>query len=138
MKKILFDMEVLMDMLNKRGDHEAALMLFDLCVKKKIKGHVASFEIADLCERMEEKKYQKNKRSRIVSTLLDNLSVLSPREELLKNAFHSKVKEYKKALLDELASWEKVDLIVTAKGKGMKDSANTVMSSREALEFLED
>lgn len=137
MKKLLFDMEVLIDMLNKRGDHEAALMLFDLCVKKKGKGYVGSFEIADLSERMEEEKYQKNKRSRIIYSLLDNLSVLSPREELLKNAFHSKVKEYKKALLDELASREKVDMIISNNGGIFKNSANTVMNAREALELLE-
>ena len=48
MKKILIDLNVIIDMINKREHHEAAVAVFDRCVKKHDRGYVCAHEITTL------------------------------------------------------------------------------------------
>jgi predicted nucleic acid-binding protein len=48
MRKVLIDLNIILDILGKRMEHEAAAAVFDHCVKRKIKGYVSSHEITTL------------------------------------------------------------------------------------------
>lgn len=137
MKKALIDLNIIIDMLNKRADHEAAVAIFDLCIKKKIKGYISSHEITTLAYFMEKEKYNKKKRDMVITKLLDHLSVLSPNEKILKNALFSEISDYEDAVNDELASAEKVDFIITRNLKDFKKSNNKIYNGIEALEYIE-
>lgn len=137
MKKALIDLNIILDMLNKRQDHEAALSVYDLCVKKKLKGYVSSHEITTLAYFMEKEKYNKRKRDKIITSLLDNLSVLTANEKILRDALDSEIDDYEDAIIDELASKEKIDLIVTRNLKDFKQSRNNIYTAIEALEMME-
>ena len=137
MKKALIDLNIILDMLNKRQGHEAALAVYDLCVKKKLKGYVSSHEITTLAYFMEKEKYNKRKRDKIITSLLDNLSVLTANEKILRDALDSEIDDYEDAIIDELASKEKIDFIVTRNLKDFKQSRNNIYTAIEALEMME-
>ena len=137
MKKALIDLNIILDMLNKRKDHEAALAVYDLCIKKKIKGYISSHEVTTLSYFMEKAKYNKSKRNKVIQRLLENLSVLSANESILKNALESEITDYEDAVIDELALREKLDFIITRDLKDFKKSKNTIYNAIEALEYIE-
>ena len=137
MKKALIDLNIILDMLNKREDHEAALAIYDLCIKKKMKGYVSSHEITTLAYFMEKEKYNKGKRNKVIYRLLGNLSVLSANESILKSALESEIGDYEDAVIDELALREKLDFIITRNLKDFKKSKNTIYNAKEALEYIE-
>lgn len=136
MKKVLIDLNIIIDMLNKRDDHESALIVFDKCVRKEIKGFVCSHEITTLSYFLEREKYNGMKRNKIISKLLDNLSVLTANEEILRKALVSELDDYEDAVIDELALKEGVDFVVTRNLKDFKDSRNQIYTAKELLDVL--
>ncbi|WP_321991473.1 PIN domain-containing protein [Marispirochaeta aestuarii] len=137
MKKVLIDLNIILDFLSKRDDHEAALAVYDLCIKKKIKGYVSSHEITTLSYFLEKEKYPILKRNKIINHLLDNLSVLAANATILRKALESEIVDYEDAVIDELALHEKVDFIITRNIKDFGKSSNDVITARESIEYLE-
>jgi predicted nucleic acid-binding protein len=136
MKKVLIDLNIIIDFLNKRDDHEAALAVYDKCVKKEIKGYVSSHEITTLSYFLEKEKYERVKRNKIISNLLDNLSILTAHEEILRKSLISELEDYEDAVIDELALNEGIDYIVTRNLKDFKKSRNRIYTAREILDVI--
>jgi predicted nucleic acid-binding protein len=136
MKKVLIDLNIIIDFLNKRDDHEAALAVYDKCVKKEVKGYISSHEITTLSYFLEREKYEKIKRNKIISNLLDNLSVLTAHEEILRKSLLSELEDYEDAVIDELAINEGVDYIVTRNLNDFKKSRNRIYTAREILDVV--
>ena len=136
MKKVLIDLNIIIDFLNKRDDHEAALAVYDKCVKKEIKGYVSSHEITTLSYFLEKEKYERVKRNKIITNLLDNLSVLTAHEEILRKSLISELEDYEDAVIDELALNEEIDYIVTRNLKDFKKSRNKIYTAREILDVI--
>jgi len=137
MKKVLIDLNIILDILNKRMDHESALAVFDFCVKKRIKGYISSHEITTLSYFLEKQKYDLMKRNKIINNLLDHLSVLTANEKILRKALVSEIKDYEDAVIDELALDEEIDYIITRDLKDFKNSKNNIYNAREILEIIE-
>jgi predicted nucleic acid-binding protein len=136
MKKVLIDLNIILDMLGKRTDHEVATAVFDNCVKRKIKGYMSSHEITTLAYFFKKEKYNKTKRDRILNLILDNVSILTAHEKVLRNALHSEIQDYEDAVIDELAAGENLDFIITRDLKDFKKSRNTTYTAVEALEVI--
>ena len=136
MKKVLIDLNIILDMLTKRMDHESALAVFDFCVKKKIKGYICSHEITILSYFLEKQKSNVVKRNILINNLLDHLSVLTAHEEILRRSLMSEIEDYEDAVIDELAQNEEIDYIITRDFKDFKNSKNTIYNAREALEII--
>ena len=124
-------------MLNKRMDHQSAVAIFDFRVKKRIKGYVCSHEITTLSYFLEKQKYSVLKRNKLINKLLNNLSILTAHEQILRRALESDIKDYEDAVIDELALNEKIDFIITRDLKDFKNSNNTICNAREAIEIIE-
>ena len=133
MKKILLDLNIILDFLNKRDDHLSALSVFDLCIRGELKGYVSSHEITTLSYFLEKQGYKRRKRNLVINQLLDNLSVLTAHEKILRDALLSEIDDYEDAVIDELAEDEKVDCIVTRNLKDFKKGKNKVLTAREVL-----
>ncbi|MBN2652282.1 MAG: PIN domain-containing protein [Spirochaetales bacterium] len=133
MKKVLIDLNIIIDMLNKRDDHEAAAALFDKCVRRQIKGYISSHEITTLSYFLQRQKHDLQSRNRIITVLLDNLSILSPNERHLRNAMNSQLSDYEDAVIDELATSHQVDYIITRNQKDFHKSQNKILTAREFL-----
>lgn len=136
MKKVLIDLNIIIDFLNKRDDHEAAVAVYDKCVKKEIKGYVSSHEITTLSYFLEKEKYERINRNKIISNLLDNLSVLTAHEEILRKSLISELEDYEDAVIDELGLHEGIDYIVTRNLKDFKKSRNRIYTAREILDVI--
>jgi len=137
MRKVLIDLNIVLDMLTMRQDHEAAAAVFDRCVKKKIKGYICSYEITTLSYFLEREKYELKKRNKIINMLLDHLSVLTAHEKILRDALHSEIGDYENAVIDELAYNEGVDFLVTRDLKNFKKSRNSIYTVVEAIEVID-
>jgi len=137
MRKVLIDLNIILDMLGKRTDHEAAAAVFDNCVRRKIKGYVSSHEITTLSYFLEKEKYEKMKKIKIINLLLDNLAVLTAHEKILRNALYSEITDYEDAVIDELAKNGEIDFIITRDLKDFKKSKNLIYNAVEALEVIE-
>ncbi len=137
MKKVLIDLNIILDMITKRKDHEAAIAIYDLCIKRKIKGYVGSHEITTLAYFLKKEKLKGKQRKKIINNILDTLSVLSAHEKILRTALDSPINDYEDAVLDELAKKESIDYIITRDLQDFKNSNNVIYSAVEALEALE-
>jgi predicted nucleic-acid-binding protein len=133
MKKVLIDLNIILDFLNKHDDHLSALSVFDLCIRGKLKGYVSSHEITTLSYFLEKQGHKRRKRNLVINQLLDNLSVLTAHEKILRDALLSGIDDYEDAVIDELAENAKVDCIVSKNLKDFKKGKNKVLTAREVL-----
>ena len=137
MKKVLIDLNILLDLLNKRMDHESALIVFDKCVKTEIKGFICSDEITTLSYFLEKENYKKIKRNKVINRILDTFSILSANEKTLRLALESEIEDYEDAVIDELAYDEQIDFIISRNLKDFKKSKNNVCTAKEAINIIE-
>jgi len=137
MRKVLIDLNIVLDMLTMRKEHKAAAAVFDKCVKRKIKGYICSHEITTLSYFLEREKYELKKRNKIINMLLDNLSVLTAHEKILRDALHSEIGDYEDAVIDELTHNEEIDFIITRDLKDFKKSKNSIYTAIEAIEIID-
>ncbi|MFW6247471.1 MAG: PIN domain-containing protein [bacterium] len=137
MRKVLIDLNIILDMLAVRQDHEAAAAVFDKCVKRKIKGYICSHEITTLSYFLGREKIEIKKRNKIINMLLDNLSVLTAHEKILRDALHSEIEDYEDAVIDELAHNEEIEFIITRDLKDFKKSKNSIYTAIEAIEIID-
>jgi hypothetical protein len=115
----------------------SAIKIFNLCVNKKMKGHICSHEITTLAYFMEKEKYNSNKRNRIIIRLLNNLEVLTADKKILRNALESEIDDYEDAVIDEIAINESIDFIVTRNLKDYKKSKNKIVNALEMVKIME-
>jgi len=138
MKKIFIDINIILDVLNKRQEHEAAVKLFDLCERRKIKGYICSHEITTLSYFMEKYKYPKRKRIFIIAKLLDIFSIIPTTKKILRNALNSEIVDYEDAVIEDSARSEGVEFIVSRNIKDFKKGKTECFSALEALTILEE
>ncbi len=136
MKKILIDINIIFDFLNKANDHESAAVLFDMCLKKNVKGLLCPLDLIMLSCYFERKKHTKEKTDFIIKKLLDIFSIAPLREKTLREALYSSVTGYENAVLEALAIDEKIDYIITRNMKDFKKSQVKCCSVSEALLLL--
>jgi len=136
MKKILVDLNVLLDFLVKRENHQSAATIVALCESKKIKGYLASHEITTLAYFLRERYKNKTGYRSIINDILDIFSSVSINESMLRNALVSKIDDYEDAVIEQAAIKEKVDYIVTNNISDFKKSIVKYITPKECLVFL--
>ncbi len=113
MKKILIDLNVIIDMVNKREDHEAAVAVFDRCVKKRDQGYVCAHEITALAYFLGKDKKLLEKRSVVIRSLLKTLRTIPVTEAILLDALDSPIGDYEDAVVEVSALKEGIACIVS-------------------------
>ena len=136
MKKVLIDINKILDLLNKRDDHESAAKIFDLCATRKIKGFLCSHEITTLAYFLEKFKYPAEKRVLIINNLLDVFSIIPSTEKILRESLMSNISDYEDAVIEVSGKSEDVDYIVTRNFKDFKNGTVSCCNAREAISFL--
>jgi len=136
MKRILIDINIILDLLNKRKDHEAAASLFDKCTGSSIKGYLCSHEITTLAYFMGKYKYSKEQRNFILNKLFNIFNIIPATKEILKDALYSGISDFEDAVIEVSAISIKIDFIVSRDLKDFKKSRISTYNAREALEFL--
>jgi predicted nucleic acid-binding protein len=133
--KAIIDVNVIMDWLFKRDEHESAARIIDLCVNKKIKGVVCAHEITILSYFLEKEIKNKEQRIKILSKIMKMFSVLDLKGKILTGALSSKIKDYEDAVIEQSALAYKCDLIIT---RDIKDFENGGVKSILPREFLKN
>ncbi|GHV15568.1 hypothetical protein AGMMS49938_14110 [Fibrobacterales bacterium] len=100
MKKVLIDINVILDFLNKRNFHEVAAQVIVLCVEKKLDGYVCAHEITTLSYFLE-KTYRNNKNiNAMIVAVLDSFTVIPIDEMILRTALRSAITDFEDAVIE--------------------------------------
>jgi predicted nucleic-acid-binding protein len=138
MKKVLIDINIILDVLNKREDHISAAELIDLCSKKKIRGFLSSHEITTLSYFLEKYNYGNEKRNMIIINLLDIFSIIPTTEKILRESLFSKITDYEDAVIEQSGKSAEVDFIITRNIKDFKGGDIPCCNAKEALAMFEN
>ena len=133
MKKILIDLNVILDMINKREDHAAAVAVFDRCARKRDRGYICAHEITTLAYFLGKDKNLLRKRSGIIRSLLKTLSTIPATETILLDALDSPISDYEDAVVEVSAIKERIDLIVSRDLRDFKQSRISVLTAADYL-----
>ncbi|UTC93349.1 PIN domain-containing protein [Treponema denticola] len=113
MKKVLIDLNIILDFLNKRNFHEEAANIINMCVEKKLFGFIAAHEITTLSYFLLKEKKDKNKAADIISALLDIFNIIPIDEKILREALFSPVKDYEDAVIEVSSVKNSIDYIIS-------------------------
>ena len=113
MKKVLIDLNIILDFLNKRNFHEEAANIINMCVEKKLSGFIATHEITTLSYFLLKEKKDKNKAADIISALLDMFNIIPIDEKILREALFSPVKDYEDAVIEVSSVKNSIDYIIS-------------------------
>lgn len=133
MKKVLIDLNVLLDFLNKRESHEYAAEVVDLCVTKKIRGYVCAHEITTLAYFLLKEYSNREKVRFVLNELLNIFTILPVAVAVLRNALNSRIDDYEDAVIEECGITEKVDVIIT---RDLSDFTKSRVPAQSPGEFL--
>ena len=121
MKKVLIDINILLDMIAERDDFHSATAVFDLCAKRKIKGYVSSHEITTLGYLLERYSLSHAQIAEIITGILDTFNVIPIGERLFRKALNSPIRDFEDAVIEVCAMKEEIDFIIT---RNLKDFQN--------------
>ena len=113
MKKVLIDLNIILDFLNKRNFHEEAANIINMCVEKKLFGFIAAHEITTLSYFLLKEKKNKNKAADIISALLDMFNIIPIDEKILREALFSPVKDYEDAVIEVSSVKNSIDYLIS-------------------------
>ena len=122
MKKILIDLNIILDFLNQRHFHQEAARLIDMCVEKKISGYVCAHEITTLSYFLLKEHKDKPKVISTISGILDIFKVLAIDETILRNSLTSSVSDYEDAVIEASALKNNIDCIISRNISDFKSS----------------
>ena len=133
MKKVLIDINILIDMITERADFHSATAVFDLCAKRKIKGFVCSHEITTLSYFLERFSFPPAKSANVIVGILDTMTVLPATEGIFREALLSPIKDFEDAVIEVSAIKEQVECVVT---RNLKDFQIGRIDCYTGAEFL--
>ncbi len=131
MKKILIDLNVLLDFLNKRNDHLDAAKIVDLCIDNKIKGYLCAHEVTTLAYFLIKERH--NNAKSIIGRILDIFSIISVTEVILREALDSRINDYEDAVIESSCIKNGIDYIVSRNLKDFKNSRIKATSPKEYI-----
>ncbi len=133
MKKILIDLNVLLDFLNKRNDHFEAAKIVDLCIKKKINGYICAPEVTTVAYFLTKEEKYNNQLKSIINRILDIFLTISITETILREALDSRIKDYEDAVIESSCLRNEIEYIVSRNLKDFKKSRIKAISPKEYI-----
>ena len=133
MKKILIDLNVIIDMINKREAHESAVVVFDRCARKQDRGYVCAHEITTLAYFLGKEQNLRRKSATIIRSLLKTLRTIPATEAILIDALDSPIRDYEDAVVEVSAMKEQVDFIIS---RDLRDFSRSRVPTLTAADYL--
>ena len=122
MKKVLIDLNIILDFLNKRNFHQEAAQLLNMCVESTLSGYICAHEVTTLSYFLFKEQKDKNKVAAIISSLLDIFHVIPIDETILKNSLLSPITDYEDAVIEVSAVAFDIDYILSRNISDFKQS----------------
>jgi len=113
MKKILIDLNIILDFLNKRNFHKEAAQLIDMCVEKNLEGYLCAHEITTLSYFLLKEQKDKVKVINTLTALLDIFNVIPIDEAVLRDSLISTISDYEDAVIEVSSMKNNIDYIIT-------------------------
>jgi predicted nucleic acid-binding protein len=113
MKKILIDLNIILDFLNKRNFHHEAALLINMCVEKKVSGYICAHEVTTLSYFLLKEHKDKNKVINTITALLDIFNVISIDESILRDSLISPITDYEDAVIEVSSMKINIDYIIS-------------------------
>lgn len=113
MKKILIDLNIILDFLNKRNFHQEAAQLINMCVENKISGYVCAHEITTLSYFLLKEQKDKTKVINTITALLDIFNIISIDESILRDSLISPISDYEDAVIEVSSMKTNIDYIIS-------------------------
>ena len=134
--KCLFDTNVIIDALvDRTNEYNYSKFLISLVLNKKIKACLCVSQITDIYYIL--RKYlPREDRLKAIRTILNTFTILPLLNGDLFYCINSKIKDYEDAILDEVASVNCVNTIVTNNKKDFIESKNIIISPKELYQLM--
>ena len=113
MKKVLIDLNIILDFLNKRNFHQEAAQLLNRCVEGKLSGYICAHEVTTLSYFLFKEQKDKNKVVTTISTLFDIFQIIPIDETILKASLLSPITDYQDAVIEVSAVKFNIDYILS-------------------------
>jgi predicted nucleic acid-binding protein len=133
MKKVLIDLNILLDFLNKRNFHKEAAQIIDQIIEKKIHGYLCAHEITTLSYFLLKEHKNRIKTISTIDTILSIFTIIPVTETILKDALLSPIVDYEDAVIEVSAIKEKMDFIITRNLDDFKKSRIQYISPEQFL-----
>ena len=133
MKKIVIDINILMDFLFKRDGHEKVAEIFKFCSKGKINGFVCAHEITTLYYFLNKATANKINIKKSISGIIKRFKVIEINEELLCKALSSEINDFEDAVIEVSSREKNADYILTRNIKDFKKSIVSAITPEELL-----
>ena len=113
MKKIVIDLNIIIDFLNRRNFHKESAQLIDMCVEKNVVGYLCAHEITTLSYFLLKEQKDKIKVINTLATLLDIFTVIPINESVLRDSLISPISDYEDAVIEVSSMKNNIDYIIT-------------------------
>lgn len=135
MKKVFFDINVILDVFQKRMSHyTSSAQILSLCETRKIQGFISSASFGILFYLLQ-KEVKKQKAIEALKDLKMILKIAPLDEKILDNALQSHFSDFEDAIQYYSAISQKVECILTRNKKDFKPSQIQVLTPEEFLAF---
>jgi len=136
MKRIVIDINILMDFLFKREGHEKAAEIFRICLKGEIKGFICAHEITTLFYFLNKAVKDKIKIKKSLSCIMNRFEIIEVNAKILNKALISEMDDYEDAVIEASSVDKKVEYILTRNIKDFKKSIVNAITPEELLVIL--
>jgi len=113
MKKILIDLNIILDFLNKRNYHEEAAQLINMCVEEKLSGYICAHEVTTLSYFLLKEQKDKTRVINIITALLDIFNIIPIDESILRDSLISPITDYEDAVIEVSSMKTNIDYIIS-------------------------
>ena len=113
MKKVLIDLNIILDFLNRRNFHQEAARLINMCAENVLTGYICAHEVTTLSYFLFKEQKDKNKVVTTISTLFDIFQIIPIDETILKASLLSPITDYEDAVIEVSAVAFDIDYILS-------------------------
>jgi len=133
MKKVLIDLNVVLDLLNKRSFHKEAASILNQCTEKKLDGYICAHEITTLAYFLLKDTKSRTKATSTIDSILNLLKVIPTTEAILRDALLSQISDYEDAVIEVSAIKSGIDVIISRNLNDFKKSRVTALTPEQFL-----
>ncbi|GHV41893.1 twitching motility protein PilT [Spirochaetia bacterium] len=133
MKKVLIDINIILDFLAQREFHEIAAEIMTQCFRGELAGHIGAFEVTTLSYFLERIYKDDGTVRNILSTVLDTCSIIPTDEKILRDSLLSPIGDYEDAVIESSALQLGLDYIITRNTADFKQSRIPALPPEEFL-----
>ena len=133
MKRVLFDSDVLLDVLGKREPHfQASVQALNTVKTGKTQGYISGHAVTNIYYILSKQNGRESSRKLVIS-LLENLQVARVTDAIIRQALTSPMKDFEDAVTSAVAESEKLEIIIT---RNLRDFAASPVPAMLPADFL--